>query len=246
MKIWCIIVVLQLGYLSVFSQSDFKKDMVEVSKNMEKTKSYSVRLQYSLFIDDLLTKAYQTRQVMVNYESNKLNFIQETDIEIIENETETVKINNRDKCVYYSKHKAKKALSDQDKDNEVDKMYKVFAEKFDSLKQYIDKIELVSNSNGIKEYEVFYNEGEITRMKIGLNMKKKVYTYTQLTYWEKRKVKRDDEKLSTITMRVDYKDYVVNPVFKPSTFTTDRVLQKKENKKIELSQKFKNYKLIVL
>jgi|GEM_PF-5249512 len=245
MKNLFITLILGAICLKGIAQKTFDKDLFEVSRNMEKLKKFSVNLRYTMYLDNNMAKPYQTTSQWLKMDGLKMSLKQDGDFELIETDRERVNISYGDGRVYYSKFQTPQQISDEEHDRKVDALFTEFMGN-DSLRMFIEKITVISDKNGLREYEIVYNAGDYTKMRIGVDIHKKVFAYIFAYYSEKRVIPELGQKQRGVCLRLEYKDLNTSPVFDQSEFSVGKIITKGEKEKIGLRQKFQKYKLILL
>lgn len=228
--------------LNVRAQDNFKQDMVAVSKNMYSLSNFSVVLNYKMFLDNE-TQTFQTRSVKLRVNDNKVHCQQNSEVELIDDGRYRLNIDHHRMRIYFQRVQAK----DQGKKKGADELFGNFALYFDSLKRFVDKVQLVEDNNGVRSYLVSYKEGVYKQLVIRVDVEKKVYLSLKAWYRKKDKITRGGvNKPREVCMQVDYEHLGLRPAFAASEFNPGRYVVVDEKGNVTLTSKYKNYKLTLL
>lgn len=245
MKIILIIPILAL-HLALNGQNNFWKEVPLVLQNMEDTKHYSVIINYAMYLDGNFFKPFQTKSVELNRDGDKVNMKQEGVFEIIETPKLSLNINHRDKRIIYVKQDEKEITNEEPDSFDMEDMYQFFVVNKDNAAMFVSDIKLVSQKPGLKEYEVFFKEGEYTKVLFAIDAPRKELKYVMVHYREKQMIGRDTERPRELCMKIEYKNYTTNPVFNPSRFSVSRFLHtNNKTREPELNSTINHYKLVV-
>lgn len=229
------------------AQNNFWKEVPPVLKNMENTKHYSVTINYAMYLDGNFFKPFQTKTVELSRDGDKVNMKQEGVFEIIETPKLCLNISHRDKRIVYIKQNEKEVASEEESDiANAEDMYQFFVVNKDDAALLVGDIKLTSEKSGLKEYEVFFKQGEYAKVVFTIDAPKKELKCMMVHYREKQLIERNPERLRELCMKVEYKNYKTNPVFNPSRFSVSRFLHtSNKTREPELNSNINHYKLIV-
>ncbi len=221
-----------------------KDDLLRVNKNYMSASRYSLTLSYNMFLDGRLDKLFQAKQMKLNKDKDKFNIIESGSFELIETSKAQITIDHKNKVVAYMDYEA----HDMDSvayDEPVDKALGFIDKNFDSLSIGMSKINRKNVTGDIVMYDIRYSSGEFTQLIIFINTKENLYTSMTAYYREKRVFEKNDTKLHSVVMRVEYKNYSRQPVFNAEQFSINKIIKPEADGSFKTIGAFKDYKLML-
>lgn len=221
-----------------------KDDLLRVNKNYMSASRYSLTLSYNMFLDGILDKPLQAKQMKLSKDKDKFNIIESGSFELIETSKAQLTIDHKNKLVAYMDYEAHN-MDSVTYDEPADQALGFMDKNFDSLSIGITKINRKNVTPDIVMYDIRYSSGEFTQLIIFINTKENLYTGMTAYYREKRVFDKGDTKLHSVIMRVDYKDYSKQPVFNADQFSINKIIKPGADGSFKTIGVFKDYKLML-
>lgn len=217
---------------------DFKRDMLDLTRKMGKSKNLSFTIHYKMFLDNDYSSPFDERDINI-IKSAPYNMYCKDDnsSEYIVNKSSFLFINHRYKQMLLKPQTGKAANNDE--------LLNLMDTKFDTIMMIYEKVSSKKISDDLVQYECIMKAGAYTKMWILYNHKTQLTE--KITYFHKRPIRKNkkDQKLHPVTIEVSYRDFDFKPSIKPEIFSEKKFIQK-TGKKYLLQKSYSTYKFINL
>lgn len=236
-KLVRIIILLIISQCPVFCQN-YKQDILTVNRTLLSQKSYSLQLNYKMYLDDNLKTPFQERKVKFLRHDKNLQMKQNEDLEVIETARYNIYLDHRDKMV--SVMEKEKQSKNADLRQEALKLLDNY---IDSLPNICDKIKVVYNDESTIKYEcVLKPNDEVSHIWVEIDKKTKFYRSVVTKYKQPTEIKELNGQEHYLTLKIEYKGLTFNPAVSSSVFNEFNYLTIKNDKISGLTDRYKNYK----
>lgn len=218
---------------------DYKKDILSVSEYFGGLKSYSLTMNYQLFIDGNNHKPYQERKLEIKKNGLNMLVIENNGLEVLENMKYQVFINKPLKTIIPIK---KNKDINESGGNIIKDIMKV---NLDSINLIYEKIRFIESKNGLVVYEMIYKENnEVDKLILTINKKTSMYESVVIHYKKKIRIKEMNNTLHSHILKVTYKSFTPGYTSKPYEFDHKNYFNE-NNGKIVLNNNYRDYKVSI-
>jgi hypothetical protein len=234
------IILLSFFPFVIFSQN-YKKDILEVSKNFTGLKNYSLVMHYQLFLDGDTYKPFQEREMAIKRLNKKMTTQQNNGMETLDNGTYQIVVNNKSKIF-----SARKKDQEEDHYEEIPEFNTYLASNLDSMLLMYEKINFLGTRGDKVSYELILRPNEsVEKVTVTIDKTKKMFHSMIIKYKKAVPVNQLDGKLHLVTLQINYKDFKPNSVSSSGLFDEKRFISVGKDGKIAAVKKYASYKLII-
>lgn len=220
---------------------NYKQDVLSVYNTLLGSKTYSMQLRYSIFLDNDTKKPFQQRDVKIVRQDANLYLKQSAQMEVIDTKNCQVLIDHQDKQFSIIQKENEEASTMKVKQD----AYQLISNNIDTVLAVYEKIKLVTNTNEVVKYECTPKANdEIAMVWIEIDKKLKFYRSITTKYKQKTKVKELNNSLHLLTLTINYVGLSFNPQIAPTLFNELNYVTFKGNKAVGPSKRYSHYKYL--
>lgn len=216
---------------------NFKEDLIKISKNMNSLKSYSLTLDYKLYIDNKVDRPYQERNVVVKKKNSDFLCIQNNSLEVFASTSSQIIVDHLQKTIIL----LPKA---QFKHKEVNPT-EVFESYIDTIISAYDKVSFKDVGTNVGCYEFTFKNGKYSKMKLLFD--KNLYVPLTVFYFpiSEIQINQKENEFHKVMLEVNYIGFKPNCDINQKEMNSGNYIYT-ENKKTFVHAKFKSYEFINL
>lgn len=218
---------------------NYKDDLNEVLRATGSLKDYSVRIQYRLYLDGNLNKAFQESSTQIQKGGTNIFYQESNGQEFISNNEYEVYLDRNTRSIT-AKRKLKPTQN-----TEVTSLSSI-TKNLDTLLSSYERIQVLKNEKNTVVYKLQLKKNQAIRdIVVYMNREKKMITKVQYTYNEKTSIRELKNTKHATTFEITYQDLKVGDKVNTTAFDEKKYLAF-VNGKLRPASKYKDYKLIVL
>jgi hypothetical protein len=224
--------------LHVLAQTaTYKKDILNACANLLSSGTYSVQLDYKLFLDNNLGTPFQTRSVKIVKDNKNLYVSQNHNIELIRMGRYFVFLDHKKKMIAAKAGPTRTSDTDQAK-----QMLSEISDNLDSLLKTTSKVEKILENNERVKYQCHFRSESIYRSAT-IELDKKTGFYASLTtsYKHPFQVKELEDENHYVTVQVDYLGLNSQPAIKSGLFEVSNYLVLNSGKITQPAKQYLRY-----
>lgn len=237
-KVNNIILVVLLFNLNCKSQN-YRQLILDASKTLTSYKTYSVTVNYKLFIDRTFLKPFQERNVAIKKHNGMVFIKQNSGTEVLDGKKYAILLNPKNKTIT-----AREKIKGEDTLNKIEMLDSFFNSDLDSLFEAYKKIDLLKDDlQSCKLKLTFIDNEDLEYTVVVINKVSKMYEQLEMTYKKPIKINQLDGKFHYINLIVKYSDFVPNYDVNLLDFNEGNYILVDKTGQVKAIKKYADYKV---
>jgi hypothetical protein len=211
---------------------DYKKEVLSATANMMATSTYTVKVDYRLYLDGETKKAFQQSYMKLSKHGSNVFYKSSEGLECIANADYQVKIDNINKKITAKKNTA-----------DTDKSYTYALSNLDSMLAYSKSSKIIHSSAQEVTYEfTFSTKVAIEKMLVRLNKTRNMPDMVRYEYRQTQAISELSNSLHKVAYEINYTSFY--PGVNAAEFNEQRYFTTVAGQ-LKTTAEYKNYKLTI-
>jgi hypothetical protein len=225
---------------AVLQAQSYKQDVLRAYKTLRSAESYSLNLEYNMYLDGNTAKAYQSRTVSIKKQGGNLLMKQSSGFEILFTSTCRIYLDNKSRIISVM---LQKPLSDMNK--AIEEVNKQFEGGIDTALAVFESIKTLSETKTQRIYECIYiNNPEYIKATMTVNKKTGLIERVVSELKEPIESKIDKRK-HRASLEIKYNGFSPGAVFENNTFSSSAYISTSQKGEILPVPQFSKYQFIL-
>lgn len=215
----------------------YKADIMKACSSLLGSSTYSVQLDYRLFLDDDRSSPFQTRKVVMIKNKKNMYVRQNNDVEFVRMGRYVVFLDHKKKMISVKGGRENAGGSDNNR-----QVLGEVSQALDSLVKTTTKIEKIADTHETIKYRCQFRPESLYKIAI-IEIDKRTGFYKTLTtsYKHPLKVRELKNENHFVTIQINYSGFTVDPEIRAETFEVNNYLVLREGTIVSPSQQYRQY-----